>query len=108
MHQKALEIHERIGDEPGVAWAYGNLADAYQEMGDVGQALTYYHKALEIKERISDWIGAADNYFNLGRLYRDQGELERARAQFEKAKVLYEMVGASRGAQRAARALRGV
>ena len=77
-------------------------------MGNVGQALAYYHQALKIMERIGDKHGAAHQYFNLGRLYRKQGDVAQARAHFRKAKALYEMMGDTRWAQQAARALRGL
>jgi tetratricopeptide (TPR) repeat protein len=78
----------------------------YDEMGDVGQALAYYHNALNILEHIGDRHNAAHFYFNLGQLYREQGDVAQARAHYEKAKALYEMVGDAQRAQRAAQALR--
>jgi protein O-GlcNAc transferase len=77
-------------------------------MGDMGQAMAYYHQALKILERIGDRHAAATFYFNLGNLYRQQGDVAQARAHYERAKALYEMVGDMQRAQRAAQALRGL
>jgi tetratricopeptide (TPR) repeat protein len=45
-------------------------------------------------------------YFNLGMLYHEQGDVKQARAHYEKAKALYEMVGDTQRAQKAAQQLR--
>jgi tetratricopeptide (TPR) repeat protein len=108
MYQKALEIDERIGDEPGIATDYGNLASVCVRKGEVARALEYYEKALKITERTSDRHGVACIYFNLGSLYVDLGNRVQARVHYEKAKALYEMVGDVRMAQDAARALQSL
>jgi len=82
------------------------LAVAYENMGDVGQALAHYHKSLANTERIGDQHTSANQYLNLGHFYHKQGDVEQARAHYEKAKALYQMVGDVQRAQRAARALR--
>ena len=105
MYEKALEIGRRIGDEPGVARLYGNLAVVCDKKGDTAGALEYNDKSLNLRERIGDKHGAAASYFNLGHLYRQTGDSDQARRHFEKAKALFEMLGLSREAQKAAQAL---
>ena len=107
MFEKALEIMQRIGDEPVVARQYGNLGICYGEKGDVARELESYRKSLDIKERIGDRHGAANTYYNLGGLYRDEiDDRGQARAHFEKAKALFDTVGDVPHAQQAAVALR--
>ena len=108
MHEKALETMKRIGDEACVATTYGNLAISHETLGDVAQALGYFHKSLEITERIGDRHTSANTYFNLGTVCLRQGDREQARVHLEKAKALYEIVGDARGAQQAAQELRGL
>ena len=95
----------RIGDEPGVARQYDNLATVYQDIGDMAEALQYHHKDLAITERVDDRHNAAISYFNLGTLYRDLGELEQARAHYEKVRPLFEVLVVKQWRQQAAHVL---
>jgi tetratricopeptide (TPR) repeat protein len=107
MHEKALVIMQRIGNEPGMGRQYGNLANRYYQKGNTARALEYYRKSLDILERVGDHHSAAAAYCNLAILYRDDiGDLGQARAHFEKAKALFEMVGDAGKTHNAARALR--
>ena len=84
---------------------YGNLATVYQMKGDTARALEHYDKSLKISERIGDQHSSANQYFNLGALHRKTGDRYQARRHLEKSKGLFEMLGLSREAQDAARAL---
>ncbi|MBT8420688.1 MAG: soluble NSF attachment family protein, partial [Gammaproteobacteria bacterium] len=107
MHEKAVAIYERIGNEPNAAQVYGNLAICYKQKGDVARALEYYRQSLAITERIGDRHTSANQYFNLGTLYRDEiGDKTEARTNLEKAKALFEQVGDAPHAQDAAQALK--
>ena len=105
MYEKALGIHRRIGDVPGMARHFGNLATIYTQKGNTAKALEYHDRSLKIAERIGDQNTSAHQYLNLGNLYRQTGDRDQARRHYEKAKALFEMLGLSREAQEAARAL---
>ena len=47
MYQKAVEIDQRTGDEPGLAADYGNLGTVHLELGNYTQAIEMHQKALE-------------------------------------------------------------
>ena len=109
MHERALEIHLRIGNRPGSAQDYGNLAICYRQKGDTARALRFYKKDLEITEEIGDQHGVAVSCFNLGLLYfRKIGDCKEARVHFAKARELFQIAGDASLAERAEQALRGL
>jgi tetratricopeptide (TPR) repeat protein len=53
-YEKALAIHEQIGDEAAMADDYNNLASMSYILGNMKKAFEYYEKALAIHEQIGE------------------------------------------------------
>jgi tetratricopeptide (TPR) repeat protein len=102
MIRKALEIKERLGIERDVALKYADLARLYTQMGESMFAFLSYDRALFYSERIGDFGDQAKIHLNMGRLYRQQGKTAQAREQFQKARDIFDSLGESEKAKRAA------
>ncbi|MGR3911829.1 MAG: tetratricopeptide repeat protein, partial [Candidatus Rhabdochlamydia sp.] len=58
----------------GEGRAYGNLGNAYKDLGGYHQAINYYDKYLNIMQELRDQIGEGRAYGNLGNAYQNLGE----------------------------------
>ena len=47
-HKKHLAIAQELGDKGGEGMAYGNIGNAYNDLGDYQLALDYHKKDLAI------------------------------------------------------------
>ena len=71
---------------------YDHLANDYFRLGDLEQAITFYHKALEILEGIKrDSKSFAEKYMEIGERYKSVGKLAMAREYITRSLALYEM-----------------
>lgn len=69
---------------------------------DVKRALSHYEIALGILKDTEDKRSQAETHFNMGILYREIRQPSKAREQYKKAQELFEALGDSQNAQRAA------
>src|SRR3972149_9959879 len=98
MNLRALKIREEIGDEHGVAGAYGNIGSVYTMMNQTDKALEYHLKSLEkFRELFSENPNDDDAFdiavclLGIGDIYKGQKKnseamkcLQEALASFEK------------------------
>jgi tetratricopeptide (TPR) repeat protein/serine phosphatase RsbU (regulator of sigma subunit) len=91
-YQKALAIHERIGDQQGIASSYNNIGTIHNAKGQYAEALEAYQKALTIRERIGDQQGLADCYNNIGNIHNAKGQYAEALEAYQKALAIYERI----------------
>ena len=97
MHQKALEINEKLGRLEGMASQYGNLGAIYQTRGDLDQAEDMHQKSLKIEKKLGRLEGMASEYSNLGVIYRRRGDLDQAEAMHRKSLNIFEKLGRFEG-----------
>ena len=106
MFEIAITIAQGIGDEPGLARRYSNLAETYLEMGDTNKALQFFDKDLQISKRVQDWHGAAISHLRLGNLYIKEDDLDMAQEHLEQASALFAQVGDTKNKKEAERLLK--
>ena len=77
-HERVLEITRELGDRWNEAAAYGNLGNAYDDLGDFKRAIDCHKRCLEIANELGDRLGQGKAYGNLGNSYRSLGDLKTA------------------------------
>lgn len=93
LYGEALEIHRRLGHQPGIASVLNNLAYVQSRLGDDAAALRSYEEALEIARSIDRKEDIARGLHNLALLRRRQGDLDTARQLFEQSLELAREIG---------------
>lgn len=88
-HEKSLLIDRKMRYKYGQASSLGNLGRAYQDKGDLKQALTFATQALDIFISLENKNGIASEYGSMGIIFNLIGEQERALEYFQKALALY-------------------
>lgn len=91
-----LQIYQKIEDEAEYSTAYGNIGQAWEDLGVLDSAVFYYHTAMEIDEKRGDLVNASIYLNNIGNIYSDQGALDKAIEHFEKALSLRQKAGAEK------------
>src|SRR6201996_9390728 len=76
--QRAFVLAKKNNWEGNQAKTYGNIANAYGEMGDYVKAMQYYFKSVKILERIKDVRSLASAYNNIGATYIQSQEYKKA------------------------------
>lgn len=92
-YEKAVSL-----DPESRSSCYG-LADAYERMGKIPQAITYYEKGNEISDYV--YLVSASSYASLGFLYGKLGQNKEARRNFLIAKEQYKKMSLDGGAHAA-------
>jgi tetratricopeptide (TPR) repeat protein len=85
---QAVAVARRRGDRRGEGWALGNLGNAFLDLGEARQAISYHKQHLAIEQEIGDRRGAGMALGNLGNAFLDLGEAHRAAAYYEQALVI--------------------
>ena len=67
-----------MGDRSGEGWAYGNLGNAYQCLGNFQKAIEYHEKQLKIAKEVGDRSGEGQAYGNLGSANQRLGNLQKS------------------------------
>ncbi len=99
-YQRALDINERIGDQPGVGGGYHQLGILAYLRGDYDQAARQYQRALDIRERIGNQPGMANSYGQLGILAQARGDYDEAARQYQRSLDIRERIGDQAGTAR--------
>lgn len=89
----AIKIHQREGDEIGLAGDYNDMSKIYMYIGgDVQEGLQYLEKAerILIKHEVLDSLELADTLLNKGHLYKKAKQYENALEVFKEAQIIYE------------------
>lgn len=75
---ESAEIQNRIGNESGFEICLGNIAYAYNELGDIQKALEYNYKVLKMRERNKYNQGIAETSNNIALIYESQNQYNKA------------------------------
>ncbi|BAZ01093.1 TPR repeat-containing protein [Tolypothrix tenuis PCC 7101] len=86
--QQALKIYRQIQYRPGEGRTLKGIGNAYYDLNDFNQAISYQQQALEIAQSTKDKDLAARALNNLGNNYRALGNFTQAIAYYEKALVI--------------------
>lgn len=78
-HEAALDIHRKLGNPNGIAYAGSNLANVSVERGDFERARELYAEAIAVARGAHDERGAAFGLLNLADVAARQGNREEAR-----------------------------
>jgi tetratricopeptide (TPR) repeat protein/serine phosphatase RsbU (regulator of sigma subunit) len=96
-YQKALTIHELIGDQKGIATCHNDIGVIHAKQGRYDEALEAYQKALTIRERIGGQQGIAICYNNIGIIHAKQGRYDEALEAYQKALTILKRTGNQQG-----------
>jgi tetratricopeptide (TPR) repeat protein len=91
--QESLALAREVEDQPGVANALVNLADAAHRLGDFAVSATLSAEALAASRAIGDSFLTALALSNLGQLAVERGEGDEARGWFLEALALSRQAG---------------
>ena len=97
LYRQALDINERLGNEPGIASSYGQLGMLARDLGDYATAENRYRQALEINERLGNQSGMASSYGQLGMLAQLGGNYATAENRYRQALEINERLGNQAG-----------
>jgi tetratricopeptide (TPR) repeat protein len=70
-----------------------NLGHAKHALGEVTEALTYFHQALPLQQEVGNRRGMATTLSNIGGVYHTTGDMQQALAYFHQALPLQHEVG---------------
>ena len=83
--QKALQIHEKNGNQEGIADSLRLIADAVQILGDSEKSLGFAERSLAISTGIGDKAGAARSLAAIAQVYWNRADYPQALGYFEKS-----------------------
>jgi len=84
-HQKALDIHLRLGDQRFIAADYHNIGALFRYAEDNDQAKQYLRRGLVIREAIRDSSELPISYMQLGIVCRKMKQLDSAAYYYDRA-----------------------
>ena len=93
-YQRAVEMHQQIGEVEGLAQAYTNLGVLCTDLGNWTQAEDYLRNSFNIAQRIGHPSELAQAHMNLGRLYLLQSRWPECARHLNASIPLYAEVGA--------------
>lgn len=93
VYEQAIDATDVIQDLHQMSLVYAGLSLAYQETGQISEAVRYSQKALTIQEMLRDRLSQARSLNNLGWLLVRIGELESARRHLTQARAIFEEQG---------------
>ena len=83
--KRALAAAQRLGDRHAEGQTLNPLGIAYQELGQMQQAISYFEQRLTIARMTGDLLGEGHALTNIGICYKELGHLRRAIPYFEDA-----------------------
>jgi serine phosphatase RsbU (regulator of sigma subunit)/tetratricopeptide (TPR) repeat protein len=90
----ALDLAEDIKDKDIIVSCYGNIAIAYDNMGDDQKALDYYFRDVKMEEELGDHFSVANAMGNIGCLYTDMKKYAEAEKYLTVALKINKEIGA--------------
>jgi tetratricopeptide (TPR) repeat protein len=97
LHEQALSIRRKIGDERGAAASIHNIAMCQSKRGNIQEAFSLYNEALEIKRKLKDDVGVVRTLSNIGAIYRRMGDFSKATKYLTQAQELAQEIGLKKG-----------
>ena len=77
-HERLLKVAKEVGSRYGEGLAYGNLANAYHNLGDFKTAIAYYDRYLKFAKEAGDRAGEGRTYDNIGKACQGLGDFKKA------------------------------
>lgn len=81
----ALDIHQKLEDETGIAILCSNIGEVYMYLGNKKKAIEYLDRAIALDTKNKRNEGLAYAFNNIGAVYKDLGELKKADDYYDKA-----------------------
>ena len=75
-HEQSLELHRRLGNPEGIAYAINNVANAALQQGDYARAHELYEQSVVIVGQLGDRHGRAFGLMNMADVLERQGDYE--------------------------------
>ena len=91
--EEGLELYKEAGDQRGVAWSLGSLANAAGDRGDHERAKRLYEEGLALSRRLGGARPLGAYLSSLGYEFLLEGDLERATELNEEAAALFRQQG---------------
>ncbi|MCU0425096.1 MAG: tetratricopeptide repeat-containing sensor histidine kinase [Candidatus Kapabacteria bacterium] len=91
--QQALKVAEHSANRKGTAAACRNIGFAYQRIGKLADATSFYLRAMPIYEELRDSVGLANVWNGLGICYFEQGDYENALDFYQRGEPLFLRLG---------------
>src|SRR6202521_2271666 len=88
--EQSIAAGDVVKDLRRLSIQYSNLSFAYQELGNINQAMHYAERAMTLHETLNDRISLARTENNLGIMLMREGELAESRIHFERSLRLFE------------------
>jgi tetratricopeptide (TPR) repeat protein len=82
--RKSMEHFQKM-NSPYASWAMNNMANAYEQLGDLETAIPLYEQSLALKLENKDYYGAVFSIDNLGNIFLKDGDLKKALTYFERS-----------------------
>lgn len=96
-HERAMAIHEKLGNIQGQANNLGNLGVCYKMLGDIPNAIKLIERSFAILEKLGNIKGQADNLANLASCYQTLGDVPKTIEHLEHALVIHEKLRSIQG-----------
>jgi tetratricopeptide (TPR) repeat protein len=90
--EEYLRIARKLGDARDEAFALGNLARAYEHLGDDAKAIETYQQRLAIARELRDPYNAGSSLLSLSMLFGKQNRYELAISFAEEAVRIHETI----------------
>ena len=96
-YQRALDIHEGLGDQAGIADGHHGLGNIAYLRGDYGEAARQYQRSLDISQRLGDETRMALIYNQLGSVAQHRGDYDEAARQHQRTLDISQRLGDQAG-----------
>ncbi len=96
-YEQAIAAGDVVQDLRRLSIMYSGLSQAYQETGQLNQAVHYAHRAMAIHETLNDRMSLARSENNLGLVLLWGGDPAKARPHLERSLRLFEETGLEAG-----------
>jgi tetratricopeptide (TPR) repeat protein len=93
LYHQALEINERIGNEPGTAATLHEIGRLKAHEGEVEAAITLYRRSLEINERIGNIGGVSATLGQMAKIFETQGDTAKALSIYQEILEVTRQIG---------------
>ena len=92
-YQRALAIHEELGNRQGMARVINSIGNVYNSTGDYPAALDHYQRTISSYEELGNRPGIARVTGNIGNVYWNTGDYPAALDHFQRALAVLEEIG---------------
>ena len=77
-YKQSLQIHEKLGNQLGIASAYTNIGIIYRILADYSLALEFMDKGLRLYQELNNELGVNANRGNIGNVYTVMQQYDKA------------------------------